>query len=47
MFEDMLKAIVANGIRPLVDRVFPFEDARAAYQTAMAGDFVGKVVVRL
>jgi NADPH:quinone reductase-like Zn-dependent oxidoreductase len=47
MFEDMLKAITTNGIRPLVDKVFPFEDARSAFETAIAGDFVGKVVVRI
>jgi NADPH:quinone reductase-like Zn-dependent oxidoreductase len=47
MFEDMLEAITANGIRPLVDRTFAFEQAREAYETAMAGDFVGKVVIRI
>lgn len=47
MFEDMLGAITTNGIKPLVDKVFPFEDARGAYEAAMAGDFVGKVVVRI
>jgi NADPH:quinone reductase-like Zn-dependent oxidoreductase len=47
MFEDMLKAIATNGIKPLVDKVFPFEDARGAYQAAMAGDFIGKVVIRI
>ncbi len=47
MFEDMLKAIVTNGIKPAVDKVFPFDQARAAYETAISGDFVGKVVVRI
>lgn len=47
MFEDMLKAIVANDIKPLVDKVFPFEAARGAYEAAIAGDFIGKVVVRI
>ncbi len=47
MFEDMLKAMAANAIKPLVDKVFPFEDAREAYHTAAAGDFVGKVVIRV
>ena len=35
------------GDRPLVDKVFPFQDARSAYETAIAGDFVGKVVIRI
>jgi NADPH:quinone reductase-like Zn-dependent oxidoreductase len=30
MFEEMNRAIVVNGITPVVDRVFPFEDALAA-----------------
>jgi NADPH:quinone reductase-like Zn-dependent oxidoreductase len=47
MFEDMLNAIVMNGIKPVVDKVFAFEDAREAYDTATRGDFVGKVVVRV
>jgi NADPH:quinone reductase-like Zn-dependent oxidoreductase len=47
MFGDMLKAIEANGIKPLVDKVFPFEKARDAYETAIAGDFIGKVVIRI
>src|SRR5262249_44000492 len=32
MFETMNKAIEANGIRPVVDKVFPFTDAREAYR---------------
>jgi NADPH:quinone reductase-like Zn-dependent oxidoreductase len=47
MFEDMLKAITTNDIKPMVDKVFPFEDARRAYEAAMAGDFIGKVVIRI
>ena len=47
MFEDMLGAITTNGIKPLVDKVFPFEAAADAYRTAMAGEFVGKVVIRV
>jgi NADPH:quinone reductase-like Zn-dependent oxidoreductase len=47
MFEDMLKAVTTNDIKPMVDKVFPFEDARGAYEAAMAGDFIGKVVVQI
>ena len=46
MFEEMLRAMVANDIRPVVDKVFPFEEAREAFRTAAAGDFIGKVVIR-
>ena len=47
MFEDMLKAMTVGDIKPVVDKVFAFEDARKAYETAIAGDFVGKVVIRI
>jgi len=47
MFEDMLKAMTQNQIRPVVDKVFAWADARKAYETAMAGDFFGKVVIRI
>jgi NADPH:quinone reductase-like Zn-dependent oxidoreductase len=47
MFEDMLKAMTQNAIRPVVDKVFAWNDARQAYETAIAGDFFGKVVIRI
>ena len=45
MFEEMNRAIVVNGIRPVVDRVFPFDQAPAAYAHHASGAFVGKVVI--
>jgi NADPH:quinone reductase-like Zn-dependent oxidoreductase len=47
MFETMNKAIEASGIRPVVDKVFPFDDAPAAYRYQASGQFVGKVVIRI
>ena len=47
MFEDMLKAMAQNGLKPVVDKVFAWPDARKAYETAIAGDFFGKVVIRI
>jgi NADPH:quinone reductase-like Zn-dependent oxidoreductase len=47
MFVEMNKAIEANGIRPVVDRVFAFDDAPAAYRHQASGNFVGKVVIRM
>src|SRR5579871_1139605 len=46
MFEDMLRAIEVNGIKPIVDRVFPFEQAADAFRQLASGDFVGKIVIR-
>jgi len=47
MFENMNAAIAVNGMRPVVDRVFPFEDARAAYEYQWAAKHFGKVVIRV
>jgi NADPH:quinone reductase-like Zn-dependent oxidoreductase len=45
MFEQMNRAIETNQLRPIVDRVFGFDDAAAAYRYQNAGSFVGKVVI--
>jgi NADPH:quinone reductase-like Zn-dependent oxidoreductase len=45
MFEDMLRAIEVNGIKPVVDRVFPFEQAADALRQLASGDFVGKIAI--
>ena len=47
MFVEMNKAIEASGIRPVVDKVFAFDDALAAYRHQSSGKFVGKVVIRM
>lgn len=45
LFEEMNQAIGAHGIRPVIDRVFPFEAAGEAFRHQAAGNFVGKVVI--
>ena len=45
MFLEMNRAIDANNIKPVVDQVFPFEQALDAYKTHASGRFVGKVVI--
>jgi len=45
MFEDMNRAIDANKIKPVVDKVFPFEKAADAFRCQASGDFIGKVVI--
>ncbi|HEY3824608.1 MAG TPA: NAD(P)-dependent alcohol dehydrogenase [Bryobacteraceae bacterium] len=45
MFEDMNRAIAANGIKPVVDKVYPFEEAPEAFRQFAAGNFFGKVVI--
>jgi NADPH:quinone reductase-like Zn-dependent oxidoreductase len=45
MFEDMNRAIAVTGLRPVIDRVFPFEQAREALRHLQAAGHVGKVVI--
>jgi NADPH:quinone reductase-like Zn-dependent oxidoreductase len=47
MFERLIRALVATGVRPVIDRVFPFREARDAYQYLSSGSHFGKVVIRL
>ena len=47
MFENMNRAIEVNRIKPVVDKVFPFEDAVEAFRVQVSGDFFGKVVIRV
>jgi NADPH:quinone reductase-like Zn-dependent oxidoreductase len=47
MFTEMNRAIGAAGLRPIVDRVFAFDEAKAAYAYQHAGQHFGKIVVEL
>jgi len=45
MFEDMNRAIDVNKIKPVFDKVFPFDQAADAFRCQASGDFIGKVVI--
>jgi NADPH:quinone reductase-like Zn-dependent oxidoreductase len=45
MFEDMNRALAVGGLRPVIDRVFPFEQAPDALRYLSAAGHVGKVVI--
>jgi len=47
MFESMNRAITLHKLRPVVDRVFPMEDAGAALRHLESGAHFGKVCIRL
>jgi NADPH:quinone reductase-like Zn-dependent oxidoreductase len=47
MFEQMNRAIEARSIRPVIDKIFPFEDAIAAYRYQDTGRFIGKVAISI
>lgn len=44
-FEGLNETVTRARLRPVVDRVFPFERARAAFEHLQAGAHFGKVVV--
>jgi len=46
-FEAMNAFISEHEIRPVVDRVFDFEEAPAAFEFMNSGSFLGKLVIRL
>jgi NADPH:quinone reductase-like Zn-dependent oxidoreductase len=45
MLQDLLTAFAVNGVRPRIDRVFPFADTPAAYDYLARAGHIGKVVV--
>jgi NADPH:quinone reductase-like Zn-dependent oxidoreductase len=47
MFEAMNAAIAANKIKPAIDRVFGFDEVKAAFNHMAAGAHFGKIVVRV
>jgi NADPH:quinone reductase-like Zn-dependent oxidoreductase len=47
MFEAMNRAIAANSIKPVLDKVFAFDEAQAAYRHMAAGAHLGKIVIRV
>jgi NADPH:quinone reductase-like Zn-dependent oxidoreductase len=47
MFEAMNAALTANRIKPVVDRIFAFDDAPAAYKHMAAGAHFGKIVINV
>jgi len=46
MFEEMNKAVESNGLKPVIDKTFAFEDAAAALRYMETGAHFGKVVVK-
>jgi len=46
MFEEMNKAVESNGLKPVIDKTFAFEDAAAALRHMETGAHFGKVVVK-
>lgn len=47
MFETMNRAFALHGVRPVVDRVFAFDEAPEAYRYLESGAHFGKVAIRV
>lgn len=47
MFEAMNRVITLHSIRPVVDRVFAFDQAREAFRHLESGAHIGKVVITI
>ncbi len=45
-FEAMNRAIAQNHLEPIVDRVFPFEEARQALEYLASGQHFAKICLR-
>lgn len=45
MFESMNRALAVNLVHPVIDRVFPFDQAREAYRHLESGRHFGKVCI--
>lgn len=46
-FEDTNKFVTEHKIKPIVDKVFEFEQAKEAYEYLQKQKHVGKVVIRV
>jgi NADPH:quinone reductase-like Zn-dependent oxidoreductase len=45
MFEAMCRAMALHGISPVVDKVFPWTEAKAAFGAMQGGEHFGKIVL--
>jgi len=46
MFEQMNRAIELHKLKPVIDRVFPFEEAPGAFKYLEKHGHVGKICIR-
>jgi NADPH:quinone reductase-like Zn-dependent oxidoreductase len=47
MFEAMNRAMAAVRLKPVIDKVFPFDQAPEAFRYLESGAHFGKVVIRV
>jgi NADPH:quinone reductase-like Zn-dependent oxidoreductase len=47
MFEAMNRAISAGGLKPVIDKVFGFDETPAAFKYLQSAQHFGKIVISL
>ena len=47
MLTDLVRAVAANDLKPLIHRSFAFDDAPAAFAHLKSGEHIGKVMIRV
>ena len=46
-FEALNAFVEKHNVKPVIDKVFDFKDAPAAYELMESDQFLGKIVIRL
>jgi len=47
MLENLNRALVANNVKPVIDKVYEFEDARQAFHDMEKAKHFGKLVIKI
>jgi NADPH:quinone reductase-like Zn-dependent oxidoreductase len=47
MFEAMNRAMIVGKLKPVIDKIFPFDDTPAAFKYLQSAAHFGKVVISL
>lgn len=45
--EDLVRAVSMSGLKPVIDRVFAFDDTKQAFSHLQSGRHIGKIVIRV
>ncbi|WP_406813962.1 NAD(P)-dependent alcohol dehydrogenase [Mycobacterium sp. M23085] len=45
--QDLVRAVATSGLQPVIDDVFDFSEARAAFERLREGQHIGKIVIRI
>jgi NADPH:quinone reductase-like Zn-dependent oxidoreductase len=46
-FEGLMRAVAVNRLKPVIDRVFEFDEAVEAFEYLKSAQHFGKIVIRI